>query len=179
MSAQTILYLCRECATTVGIGDCEEAARLLFGTAAQESAGFVYRRQITPRWDGTVGGFSMWQLEQASIMNGLAQLNKTGVLQEKSARFLYGADWHKAILGGWPGRWDATFAMELLRSNCGDRLGVLLCRLHYLRCPGGIPEGPEAQARYWKQFYNTSAGAGTVEQYLTNWARYCAPVIGR
>jgi hypothetical protein len=174
---RAILDLCRECATTIGVGDVEEVSRLLFGTAAQESDGFAWRRQLTPAWGGGVGGFSLWQLERAAVRDGLRQM-RDGVLRDKCARFLFGREWEKAIAAGWPGRWTEEFAVEMLRSTCGDRLGVLLARLYYLRCPGAVPAGPEAQALYWKRFYNTSAGKGTPEQYLSNWARFCAPTVG-
>lgn len=161
--------LCRECAESVASGgDATAVALLLYRTAAHESAGFVFRRQTTPRWDGSVGAFSLWQLEQASIEAGMAMLAKPGPLQERAARFLFGADWHRAILGGWPRRWDTHFVVEALRSRLGDRLGVLLCRLHYLRCPGAIPVTLRDQAAYWKKWYNTERGKGTVEEWITH-----------
>ena len=48
-----------------------------------------------------------------------------------------------------------------------------MSRIHYLRVPRALPRAGniKAQARYYKQFYNTPAGKGTVEQYLANWHR--------
>ena len=45
-------------------------------------------------------------------------------------------------------------------------LALVLCRLHYKRIPAAIPATRAERAHYWKQYYNTSAGKGTVEHYL-------------
>ena len=50
---------------------------------------------------------------------------------------------------------------------------ILSCRYHYLRCPGKIPNSLEGQARYWKQFYNTRKGKGTIQEYIKNYNKYC------
>ena len=46
--------------------------------------------------------------------------------------------------------------------------GAAICRLCYYRAPGALPDegDPEGQARYWKRYYNTPLGAGTVEKYI-------------
>lgn len=49
---------------------------------------------------------------------------------------------------------------------------VAMCRVHYLRAPGAVPIDRLGQARYWKKWYNTERGAGSVEEYMRNWARY-------
>tara|TARA_R100000664_G_scaffold13288_1_gene21265 strand:+ start:3286 stop:3774 length:489 start_codon:yes stop_codon:yes gene_type:complete len=42
---------------------------------------------------------------------------------------------------------------------------IVVCRLHYWRVPKRLPESLDDQAVYWKSFYNTSKGAGTVEHF--------------
>jgi hypothetical protein len=41
-----------------------------------------------------------------------------------------------------------------------------MCRVHYARVPAPLPGGTDIEglARYWKQYYNTPLGKGTVEQ---------------
>lgn len=39
-------------------------------------------------------------------------------------------------------------------------------RLQYYRQPAPIPKTLEGQAEYWKKFWNTELGKGTVEQYV-------------
>ena len=48
---------------------------------------------------------------------------------------------------------------------------VAMCRVHYLRVPHPLPEAGDVagMAAYWKNFYNTPLGAGTVEEYIENW----------
>ena len=53
-----------------------------------------------------------------------------------------------------------------LLSNIG--LQAALCRLHYRRVPSRLPKAGnlEAQAKYWKEFYNTKLGKGTIEHFI-------------
>ena len=53
-----------------------------------------------------------------------------------------------------------------LLSNVG--LQAALCRLHYRRVPSPLPKADnlEAQAKYWKEFYNTRLGKGTIEHFI-------------
>ena len=49
---------------------------------------------------------------------------------------------------------------------------VAFCRLHYRRVPKPLPTTLEEQAVYWKSFYNTAKGAGTVEKFLETVKKY-------
>lgn len=51
-------------------------------------------------------------------------------------------------------------------------LAMLFCRLRYMKAKGAIPATLEGRAAYWKQWYNTSAGKGTVADYI-NKVRDC------
>ena len=44
----------------------------------------------------------------------------------------------------------------------------------YARVPQALPdvEDDEELAGYWKTFWNTHLGAGTVEKFLDDWNRY-------
>lgn len=54
------------------------------------------------------------------------------------------------------------------------QLATIMCRLHYYRVNDPLPDNLEGQARYWKQYYNTNLGAGSVTEYLDNYARFLA-----
>jgi hypothetical protein len=41
-----------------------------------------------------------------------------------------------------------------------------MCRIHYWRRPEKIPSDLEGLANYWKRFYNSPLGAGTVEKFM-------------
>ena len=45
---------------------------------------------------------------------------------------------------------------------------VAMCRIHYLRTPEALPEANDlgSMANYWKKYYNTELGAGTVEEFI-------------
>lgn len=51
---------------------------------------------------------------------------------------------------------------------------AVMCRIHYLRVKENLPAAGElqAQADYWKVFYNTINGRGTAEEYKANWAKF-------
>lgn len=64
------------------------------------------------------------------------------------------------LLFGWPAAGDMIWNL---------RLAVAMCRLRYLPDGQRIPSSRAGRAQYWKRIYNTKAGAGTPERYLTAW----------
>jgi hypothetical protein len=53
------------------------------------------------------------------------------------------------------------------------RLAIVMARLRYRVVPAALPStDPINLAAYWKQHYNTAAGAGTPEEFLFNWKKY-------
>ena len=53
-----------------------------------------------------------------------------------------------------------------LLSNIG--LQAAFCRLHYRRVPSALPKKDhlEAQAKYWKKYYNSHLGKGTITHFM-------------
>tara|TARA_R100000808_G_C2072013_1_gene99154 strand:- start:136 stop:582 length:447 start_codon:yes stop_codon:yes gene_type:complete len=53
-----------------------------------------------------------------------------------------------------------------LMSNIG--IQVAMCRLHYRRVPSALPKAGdlEGQAKYWKKYYNSHLGKGTIEHFM-------------
>lgn len=45
-------------------------------------------------------------------------------------------------------------------------LNTLIARLLYYKKPGSIPSTREGRAAYWKKYYNSILGAGTIQAYL-------------
>lgn len=180
LNTERLYRICRRCARDVTRGvspteyGVELTARLLLGTAAQES-GLEWERQRGPNWDGKVGGFSKWQLESGSVGDGLRQMCGSSTLAQNATKFLF-CDPHASVR--WLVDWSADMVLSMMRINDNDHLGCLFARLHYLRIPIGIPCTLRDQAAYYKKYYNTPLGAATVEQYVDNWERLCAPVVG-
>lgn len=44
--------------------------------------------------------------------------------------------------------------------------GIVFCRIKYWRVPKKIPMDLDGMASYWKKYYNTEGGAGTVSHFL-------------
>jgi len=125
---------------------CSDAAiNLLLGTAAQESKFVTYLRQL-----GTGPALGVFQIEPATF-NWLRdkysnRMGYTTVLQGRVAVEL---------------EWDIF-------------LSIVIARLRYRVVPAALPPADDIEklAAYWKLYYNTPAGAGTVEEFIKNYERY-------
>ncbi len=89
-----------------------------------------------------------------------------GVFQMEPATFR----WLKERFGkqyGFKGRQAEEMEWDI-------RLAILLARLRYRVVEAPLPKAGDlaAQAAYWKQWYNTPAGRGTVEEYEDNFRKY-------
>ena len=60
---------------------------------------------------------------------------------------------------------DGVSHIELAHS---PMLAAIWCRLHYLLRPGAIPDTVLGRAEYWKHWYNSELGRGTVAEYVHN-----------
>jgi len=62
----------------------------------------------------------------------------------------------------------------------GDQLmmnlpfAIIMARIKYLMIPAAIPDSADGQAQYWKDYYNTAGGKGTIEKYLRTWREWKA-----
>ena len=140
-------------------------AELLCGTAAHESGGFRYTRQDGFDYDfSDRGAWGLWQIEQISVRESLRQLARRPALAKRAGEWLVQDGRGCDILSFFES------PVALCRTmTVSPRLCCLFARLHYLWRPGRIPCGLNGQALYWKQHYNTVAGAGTVSQYVQDW----------
>ena len=146
-------------------------ARLLFGTIAQES-GFRWVRQTVFRANSYWvhrGAFGIAQCEPTSIKSSLDYLSKRIDVAERVAAFAF----NDVAAGAKAFDMDVGAMLRLIVSS--HRAAIALCRVHYLWfTPTEIPVDLDGQAAYWKRYYNTVAGAGTVEEYKRNWARFAS-----
>lgn len=169
--AKSVWYTCRSVASCIHTKpvDVLAVARLLYGTAAHESGGFRYRRQMGLPWGSLRGGFGLWQVQTNSLQESIRRLSTKPELAHLAGAWLYGQDppreWYSMTH-------DVSHAMQ-----ASDRLCCLYARLHYLWKPEPIPVELDEQAAYWKEHYNTASGAGTVEEYMKNWRTYAQPIL--
>jgi len=129
-----------------------EAEELVFLTGMVES-GYDYIYQI-----GSGIARSFWQVESATakdcIDNYLSyrkkKLNKVSeVMHIESDTLLSMSD---------------EDLKHLLWGNIVA--GIVFCRIKYWRVPKKIPMDLDGMASYWKKYYNTEGGAGTVSHFL-------------
>lgn len=124
-----------------------EAEDLLLGTAVHESGGLKRLRQ----YDGGPA-LSYYQMEPASLY-----------------------DLHDHFLKFRPGLREKLDKFQISELPLAENLIMNLAyataaaRLHYYRAPDEIPKGLQGQADYWKQYWNTKAGKGTPDQYVTHY----------
>ena len=80
-------------------------------------------------------------------------------------------DYHKGlgerVHNGWGG------ASVDLQYNL--KYAIIMARVHYLRVPERLPKAtsPEELGKYWKKYYNTHLGRGTVEKAVEKYNKYC------
>ena len=68
---------------------------------------------------------------------------------------------------GWrPTREELSYHLEHY-----DDFAIAMMRIKYLRDPDPIPLGLRRQAAYYKRVYNTPAGAGSPEKFVSDWVR--------
>lgn len=137
------------------------ATELLLGTCMQESNGGVYISQI----NGPALG--IWQMEPATH-------------DDIWTSFLPSKPLIKQQLDALAGIVPYNGTSHPLAKNMIGNLwyACAMARMLYYRVPAALPaQGDyQAQAAYYKKYYNTPAGAATIEQYLGNWARI-APLL--
>jgi len=122
------------------------ACKLLLHTAVHESGGLKYIAQIR----GPALG--LFQMEPRTFYSHCKWLERPRRQMLKSKVEMLGGAWpqrHKQLVGN-------LF------------LSVAFARIHYLRVRAPLPDPDDmlAQAQYWKQYWNTYRGRGTVKQFL-------------
>jgi hypothetical protein len=125
--------------------DTPQAIDLLMGTAMQES-GLIALHQY-----GAGPALGLFEIEPVTAQGLYADVQRSQFWTYVQGLIAPGLDPVNQLIGN-------------LYYECA------MARFYYWRCPGAIPTTPEDQAQYYKLYYNTPAGAATVEEYLANWA---------
>jgi hypothetical protein len=139
-------------------GDEDAAINLLLGTAAQESA-FRYLAQVP-----SGPGVGLFQMEPATLEDLFESwLSHRPALLARVLSFAAPGPDRRVQLAG-----NHLFA-------------AAAARLQYFRQPDPLPAAADIDglARYWKRFWNTEKGKGSVAEFVTSWRRLVAPALER
>ena len=127
------------------------AINLIMGTIAHESLMGKYRKQINGPARGII------QMEPAT----------EGDIWHNYLRFKpyirHAIIKHTGIIGP-----DAA------QMETNDHYAIIMCRVHYLRVREKLPPADDirALAVYWKQYYNTPLGKGTIKKFMNDYRKY-------
>jgi RHS repeat-associated protein len=126
-----------------------EAAQLMLAIAIHES-NLQYDTQIGG--GPALGLLQMEPLTHDDIWENVISLNSE--LEDKVNALLNSSD-------------------KLSELQHNDSYAVAMARIHFIRFSEELPALGDIQgmAEYWKKYYNTADGAGTVEQFLNDWYR--------
>ncbi|WP_281855894.1 hypothetical protein [Litoreibacter halocynthiae] len=134
------------------------APQLMLGIALHESGGLKHRRQIGG--GPALGLFQMETRTHNDIWNNFLRYRTDLADQVRALRALDGS----------------PRASEMISD---DIYAAAMCRVHIYRYSPNLPGRGEikAQAKIWKQHYNTVLGAGTIDKYVADWNTYGGPKV--
>ena len=128
------------------------ATNLILGTAAQESRFGTYLRQIGG--GPALGVFQVEPETESSIWHDYIVYRQSMIDSMLNILGLLGPD---------PLRLEGDLIYQ-----------IALCRIQYRRKPEPLPDeiDIEGLGRYWKTWWNTEAGKGTVKEFIDNYIRF-------
>lgn len=144
---QNITTICRRVVIVIGGG--ENAYRLLVETAAAETL-YGTLRDPTPHGAGA----GLFQCDPIGLID---TVDRTPANIHELVRKEFGVDLKR-------------FSHHSL--NTSPLVAAIVARLHYRLRPGAIPSTVRERGEYWKKWYNTAAGKGTVDQYVSKVQQY-------
>ncbi len=139
----------------------ESAIKLVAGTACQESECGFHLIQ-----EGGGPALGIYQIEPDTAQDVIDNyLNRK--LDFKDA-------WDGLTLGMHRDFIDDGFPYQNIDLIGNLYAATLMCRLIYYRIPETLPppDDVEGLAGYWKQYYNTPAGKGTIQEFITKYHHF-------
>ena len=135
----------------------ESAANLMLGTALVES-GLQYIKQI-----GAGPALGVYQVEPSTLRDIYENyLPRKPEIKSTLNKFVH---WNESFSRDW----------DYLESHLMANLiyGTAVARLIYWRRPEALPvaDDVDGMANYWKRFYNSWKGKGSVEDYVRAWEK--------
>jgi hypothetical protein len=133
----------------------DPAEQLLMGTAAQESQ-LIYTRQL-----GNGPALGYFQMEPATHDD--CWTNYIDFRPSLKSKVL-------AIR-------TASGSPDAGEMETDHAYAAAMARVRYMRVTESIPTAPKDIAAYWKRYYNSLLGAGTIAEFIGNWNRLLAPQL--
>ena len=127
----------------------EDAVNLMLGTMAQESDFGTY-------------------LKELKSGSGLSFFRMTPEMHDEVVKFLKSRESIPKKIKQSCG--VAKLSSEYLLYNI--KYSICMVRIHYFMQEDPIPRNIEGYAKYWKEYYNTRAGDGTISQFIFNYKRH-------
>jgi len=152
LKENVIMPLLRELSTYSEMIDTPAAINLLLGTAAVESAMGHYLVQINGPAEG------IYQMEPATYNDIWANF----INPRKELADMFYRRFGKDI------RSESRFMIgDLYLATC-------MARVHYFRNAEALPEADNVKGlgQYWKTYYNTGLGKGTVRHFIKAYKKY-------
>lgn len=140
----------------------EAATRLLLGTLAHESRGESLD-QVTGPNDHSLGpAYGFYQIEPATHDDLF-----TNFLTYRPALLAKVLDYR------------ARNPLPITQMATNLTYATAITRLIYYRQPQALPDSNDAQglAAYWKEYYNTAGGKGTIAEWLYTYHKLVVPVL--
>ena len=143
MKADELLeYVIRPALNKIGLGG-HDAEQLVLGTAIVES-GLQYLHQL-----GGGPAIGLWQMEPATFTDIYANYLR-----------------YQSPLSGALASIGVVFPIDANQMAWNLYYGAAMCRIHYRRVKAPLPKTLDGCAEYWKEYYNTPLGKGTVRKYV-------------
>ena len=144
----------------------QSAENLLVGTAIQESG----LRNLMQRGGGPAIG--LFQMEPTTFKDIWNYLYRKGSSDEAfTDTCMYFQQHHTNVNEA-----DEQDFLEKpwMEMAWNLRFATVMARVHYWRVSSPLPDADDVEglARYWKLYYNTPLGHGTVEQFVENYRTY-------
>lgn len=131
------------------------AVNLMLGTCAQESAMGQYLVQQNIGFKGGIGIYQMQRLTYDDIWNRKIEDN---VAIKARIRLMLG--------------YDGKPPADRMASDL--KLATVMTRLFYAAISDPLPDQDDIRGlgAYWKKFYNSAMGKGTIDEFVTNYRKY-------
>ncbi len=136
-------------------------SNLMMGTAAQESHMGLYLMQVDSRGRPSGPALGPYQMEPPThddIWKNFLE-SRSDPLVKVSELLSPGLPEPAEMI------WNLKYA-------------TAMARIKYWRVPEALPDADDIEglARYWKKFYNTPLGKGTVDEFVFNYEKFIAEV---